>query len=126
MIAFSGCQDDIVDNPVVPAQTGEEIMFGSELTNIGTRTIYGDNPVDGAYPVYWEDGDQVAIYCPQAAQGKLVNYKSYTGNRQCFSFICSTKVNTDEAGLQWGTEEVHKFMDSTLQVPLLVQRMVKL
>lgn len=109
MIAFSGCQDDIVDNPVVPAQTGEEIMFGSELTNIGTRTIYGDNPVDGAYPVYWEDGDQVAIYCPQAAQGKLVNYKITPATDNASHSSAVTKVNTDEAGLQWGTEEVHKF-----------------
>ena len=48
-VALSGCQDDVVvEEPVVPAQTGDEITFGSSLvdTEIGTRTIYGDEPID--------------------------------------------------------------------------------
>lgn len=51
---LGSCKDDVVENLVVPAQTGDEIMFGSELTNMGTRTIYGDSPEGNAYPVYWE------------------------------------------------------------------------
>ena len=58
LIGMSGCQDDEIVEPVLPAQTGDEITFGSSLvdTEIGTRTIYGDEPIDGAYPVEWEDG----------------------------------------------------------------------
>ena len=80
-IGLSGCQDEITENSVIPAKTGDEITFGSSLTDIEeqTRTIYGDEPVtddNGTYyPVTWEDGDQIAIYCPEAAQGNMVYYK---------------------------------------------------
>lgn len=81
MVAMSSCQDEMVENPVTPAQTGDEITFGSSLTDIEeqTRTIYGDEPVtddNGTYyPVTWEDGDQIAIYCPEASNGNMVYYK---------------------------------------------------
>ena len=77
-LAFlAGCQDNLEEMPVVPAQTGDEITFGSSLTDVDaqTRTIYGDEPVNGAYPVTWEDGDQIAIYCPEASNGNMVYYK---------------------------------------------------
>lgn len=111
LLGFSGCQDEIEQEQVIPAQTGDEITFGSALTDIQTRTIYGENPVDGAYPVYWEkDGsDQIAIYCPQAAQGKLVKYSVKPDDENPEHSSTVTKVNTDEAGLQWGKDEVHKF-----------------
>ena len=51
-LAFlAGCQDNLEEMPVVPAQTGDEITFGSSLTDVDaqTRTIYGDEPVNGAY-----------------------------------------------------------------------------
>ena len=80
---LAGCQDNLEEMPVVPAQTGDEITFGSSLTDVDaqTRTIYGEDPVNGAYPVYWEaDGsDEISIYCPQAAQGNIVNYKVTPG-----------------------------------------------
>ena len=123
-VALSGCQDDVVvEEPVVPAQTGDEITFGSSLENTGvdTRTVYGDEPVNGAYPVYWEaDGsDQISIYCPEAAQGKIVNYKVtpqnpdeiYDGAQGDQSkSLYVTKVNSGEAGLQWGSnDKIHHF-----------------
>ena len=123
-VALSGCQDDVVvEEPVVPAQTGDEITFGSSLENTGvdTRTVYGDEPVNGAYPVYWEaDGsDQISIYCPEAAQGKVVSYKvtpqnpneMYDGSQGDQSkSLYVTKVNSEEAGLQWGSNnKTHHF-----------------
>ena len=47
MVAMSSCQDEIAEKPVTPAQTGDEITFGSALTDVDaqTRTIYGDKPV---------------------------------------------------------------------------------
>ena len=123
-VALSGCQDDVVvEEPVVPAQTGDEITFGSSLENTGvdTRTVYGDEPVNGAYPVYWEaDGsDQISIYCPEAAQGKVVSYKvtpqnpneMYDGSQGDQSkSLYVTKVNSEEAGLQWGSnDKTHHF-----------------
>ncbi len=112
LLFMGSCQDDaVVENQVVPAQTGDEITFGSSLvdTEIGARTIYGDEPIDGAYPVEWEDGDQISIYCPEAAQTKLVKYKVTPDGTNASTSSLVTKINEDEAGLQWGTEETHHF-----------------
>lgn len=111
LVGLSGCQDEVVENPVVPAQTGDEITFGSSLTDIEeqTRTIYGDKPVGGAYPVTWEEGDQIAIYCPEASNGNMVYYKVTPDGKDASKSSAVTKVNPDQAGLQWGQKEEHHF-----------------
>lgn len=111
MVAMSGCQDEVIEEPVIPAETGDEITFGSSLTDVDalTRTIYGDEPVNGAYPVTWEDGDHISIYCPEAAQTKIVKYKITPDSSNPSTSSAVTKVNPDEAGLQWGQEETHHF-----------------
>ena len=108
---WAGCQDNLEEMPVVPAQTGDEITFGSSLTDVDaqTRTIYGDEPVNGAYPVTWEDGDQIAIYCPEASNGNMVYYKVTPDETDASHSSAVTKVNPEQAGLQWGTEEEHHF-----------------
>lgn len=111
-IALIGCKDDVVvEKTVTPAQTGDEITFGSSLTDIEeqTRTIYGDKPVGGAYPVTWEDGDQIAIYCPEASNGNMVYYKVTPDGKDASHSSAVTKVNPDQAGLQWGQAEEHHF-----------------
>ena len=112
LLFMGSCQDDaVVENQVVPAQTGDEITFGSSLvdTEIGTRTIYGDEPINGAYSVEWEDGDQISIYCPEAAQTKIVKYKVTPDANTPSTSSLVTKINEDEAGLQWGAAETHHF-----------------
>ena len=117
MVAMSGCQDEVIEEPVIPAETGDEITFGSSLTDVDalTRTIYGDEPVlgeDGStyyYPVTWEDGDQIAIYCPEASNGNMVYYKVTPDKIDASHSSAVTKVNPDQAGLQWGAEEEHHF-----------------
>lgn len=111
-IALIGCKDDVVvEKTVTPAQTGNEITFGSSLTDIEeqTRTIYGDEPENGAYPVTWEDGDQIAIYCPEASNGNMVYYKVTPDENDASHSSAVTKVNPDQAGLQWGQAEEHHF-----------------
>lgn len=114
-IGLSGCQDEITENSVIPAKTGDEITFGSSLTDIEeqTRTIYGDEPVtddNGTYyPVTWEDGDQIAIYCPEASNGNMVYYKVTPDGKDASHSSAVTKVNPDQAGLQWGQAEEHHF-----------------
>lgn len=123
---LSSCSDDnfngTIENPV---QTGDEILFGSTLSgdaeviekSVGTRTVYGDRTSTGV-PVYWEaDGsDEIAIFCLQASQpaNHLVNYKvtpvlDEKGNpTQTAASVA--KVNTTEAGLQWGDRDAeHRF-----------------
>ena len=112
LLFMGSCQDDaVVENQVVPAQTGDEITFGSSLTDIEeqTRTIYGDVPENGAYPVTWEDGDQIAIYCPEASNGNMVYYKVTPDGKDASHSSAVTKVNPDQAGLQWGQAEEHHF-----------------
>ena len=109
LVVLGGCQDETTENLVVPAQTGDEITFGSSLTNVETRTIYGDEPINGEYPVSWENGDQISIYCPEAAQGKIVKYQITPDSQNPSKSSAVTKINADEAGLQWGQADVHHF-----------------
>ena len=113
LAALSSCQEDIVEEAVIPAQTGDEITFGSELDEQLTKTIYGDLvEVTGGtnyYPVKWEDGDHISIYCPEAAQTKIVKYKITPNSSNPSTSSAVTKVNPDEAGLQWGDAQTHHF-----------------
>lgn len=119
---LSSCSDDnfngTIENPV---QTGDEILFGSTLSgdaeviekSVGTRTVYGDRTSTGV-PVYWEaDGsDEIAIFCLQASQpaDHLVNYKVTPDSKDQATAATVAKVNTAEAGLQWGDPSTeHRF-----------------
>lgn len=108
-LLMTACQDTFKETPVEPAVTGDEITFGSSLTDIQTRTVYGDEPINGAYPVSWEDGDQISVYCPEAAQGKIVKYRITPDQNDPSWSAAVTKINADEAGLQWGQAETHHF-----------------
>lgn len=119
---LSGCADENLDNTVKnPVKSGEEIMFGSELSGDadvieakpGTRTVYGDRNKNGV-PVYWEaDGsDKIAIFCNQASQpaDHLVTYKITPDEADHAKAATVAKVNTSEAGLQWGDlDKEHRF-----------------
>ena len=123
VVALSGCQDEEIVKPVNPAKTGEEITFGSSLYDAETRTEYGMDPVNGAYPVYWEEGDQISIYCPQSNNTQRVLYsvtpqdpnKQYEGSEGVLvsgdksKSEAVTKLYEDKPGLQWGAEDVHEF-----------------
>lgn len=119
---FSGCADENLDNTVKnPVKSGEEIMFGSKLSGDadvieskpGTRTVYGDRTTTGV-PVYWEaDGsDKIVIFCNQASQpaDHLVTYKITPDETNHAIAASVAKVNTNEAGLQWGDLDTeHRF-----------------
>ena len=124
---LSSCSDDSLDNGktvVNPVQTGDEIIFGSSLSDnanmIESRTVYGDRTETGV-PVYWEDdgSDTIAIFCNQASQpaNHLVHYKvmpetedlNKDGKPDKHQAHSVTKVNT-AAGLQWGApDKEHRF-----------------
>ena len=98
-----------------PVQTGDEINFGiSTPGEVKTRTIYG-TPVDngdgtGYFPVYWEQDDEIAIYCPQAVQPatQLVHYKITPDPNDKSTSSAVTRVG--DVGLQWGDrDEEHRF-----------------
>lgn len=124
---FCSCADDIIDggnDKVVdnPVKEGTEILFGSSLsTDVDdimsnanrneTRTVYGDRTGTGV-PVYWDpEGDEVAIFCAQASQpaSRLVNYIVKPESENSYNSGTVTKVNPEEAGLQWGSADEHRF-----------------
>lgn len=115
VLALGSCQDDVVENVVsTPVQTGDEITFGPSLPNaIGTRTSYGEavGTVEngGYYPIEWEEGDEIAIFCPQASQpaSQLVNYKITPDENDPTHSVAVTKIG--DVGLQWGNEDAHRF-----------------
>lgn len=117
MVSAISCKDDnIVDTVVNPVKVGDEIGFGTSLPQDGiqTRTAYGNPVVDpesgtGYFPVYWENGDEIAIYCPQASMpaSKLVYYT--IGVSTTTSSTAETVTKIGDAGLQWGSEDLHKF-----------------
>lgn len=99
----------------IPVQTGDEINFGiSTPDKVDTRTEYGTPTQDAEgnwyFPVYWEQDDEIAIYCPQASQpaSQLVNYKITPNSENPATSSAVTKIG-DGAGLQWGTEDEHRF-----------------
>lgn len=119
---LSSCSDDnfngTIENPV---QTGDEILFGSTLSGdaevieskVESRTVYGDRTSSGV-PVYWEEdgSDEIAIFCLQASQpaDHLVNYKVTPDSKDQATAATVAKVNTAEAGLQWGDRDTeHRF-----------------
>lgn len=116
MMTAAGCQDDTVVSTIEnPVQTGDEISFGMSLPQNGveSRTAYGTPVVNGDgtgyFPVYWENGDEIAIYCPQASMpaSKLVHYTIGVSSDKSSTAETVTKIG--DAGLQWGSEDLHKF-----------------
>lgn len=112
---LSSCSDDSLDNGktvVNPVQTGDEIIFGSKLSGdaADSRTVYGDRTTTGV-PVEWTSGDQIAIYCPQSSQpaSHLVNYNVTPDTENPSTALEVTKEKAEEAGLQWGSSDVHEF-----------------
>lgn len=121
MFFGAACTDDLGENKVQnPVQVGDEILFGSTISDdadvIESRTVYGDC-TDTGIPVYWkEEGDSVAIFCPQASQpaSKLVTYlvkpqMGTDGEPTNGSESVTAQVNPGEAGLQWGNAATHRF-----------------
>lgn len=109
---LAGCSDEI-DNGTAknPVQEGEEILFGSSLSDEAeSRTIYGNRDKEGV-PVNWVDGDEIAIFCKEtsAPANHLVNYKITANPDKPSQASEVMKVDPNAAGLQWGKEKIHNF-----------------
>lgn len=113
LLVLGSCTEK--ENIGTPVQTGDEIHFGfSTPDKVDTRTVY-DAPTQDAdgnwyFPVYWEQDDEIAIFCPQASQPatQLVDYKITPDTNNPATSSAVTKIG-DGAGLQWGTEDEHRF-----------------
>ena len=118
---LSSCSDDSLDNGktvVNPVQTGDEIIFGSSLsdnTDMESRTVYGDRTTTGV-PVYWSSDekkpDTIAIYCMQSSQpaDHLVKYIVRPSKSNQAVAASVDKLDPNAAGLQWGDRSTpHRF-----------------
>lgn len=102
-----GCQDEDEAGVVQPTP-GEEVQFGAALEQTAdTRTIYGEE-ANNAFPIYWEQDDQVIISSPDCLTGRSsatyrVNVETATQN------YASSLEKTGDAGLQWGDASTGDF-----------------
>lgn len=113
MACLAGCSDNSLDNGMAknPVQEGEEILFGSSLSDeVESRTVYGDRDKEGV-AVNWVDGDEIAIFCKETSQpaNHLVNYKITPNEKDPTKASEVMKVDPNAAGLQWGKDELHHF-----------------
>lgn len=110
LLFAAACQKDNLDGIENPVKAGDEIGFGTVLPeNIQSRTIYGDpDAVNRVFPVYWENGDEIAIYCPQSPNVNLVNYVIGVSGKQ--QNIAESVTKVGDVGLQWSAkDDLHKF-----------------
>lgn len=125
---FSCTDDEIVNGGRTPANPGDEILFSANQNSNGfndtdhpnTRTHYGhyDETDKGHYAIYWDNGDHIAIYSPQARatetdtpdRGKEQDYKILLNESNADSQKGTlSKINPSDVGLQWGEADEHDF-----------------
>lgn len=116
LAAAAACQrEELVEQVYNPAPVGDEVQFAAVhgiFTSNGpeTKTIYGDRDGD-SYPIYWINGDQIGIYCPQSsypAPYPQYDYKVEVDNATSTTGTLA-KINPDANGLQWGDTDIHDF-----------------
>ena len=103
---FAGCsEDELTKGP--GAQVGDEVQFGLSLSNLDTRTVYGEETKTG-FPIYWVNGDKVRVASPQCLSGRnsaeyAIAVESATQN------YATSMTKTGDAGVQWGTAKTADF-----------------
>ena len=103
---FAGCsEDELTKGP--GAQVGDEVQFGLSLSNLATRTIYGEETKTG-FPIYWVNGDKVRVASPQCLSGRnSAEYQiAVTDPGQNFA---SSMTKTGDYGVQWGNAATADF-----------------
>ena len=112
---LAGCSEDVItnDTQAVEKHVGDEIMFGGSASydtnrpTKATRTEYGgyENIANGAEPVYWTQGDDVRVYCPEA-RFQMSDYDvNVTGSK----VITTSLSRRGDYSLQWGESLSHTF-----------------
>lgn len=102
---FAGCsEDELTKGP--GAKVGDEVQFGLSLSNLGTRTVYGEeyrdeNTKTDKFPIYWVNGDKVRVASPQCLSGRnSAEYQiAVDGATQNYA---TNMTKTGDYGVQWG------------------------
>ena len=96
---FAGCsEDELTKGP--GAKVGDEVQFGLSLSNLDTRTVYGEESSSG-FPIYWVNGDKVRVASPQCLSGRnSAEYQiAVDGATQNYA---TNMTKTGDYGVQWG------------------------
>ena len=103
---FAGCSEDELTKGS-GAKVGDDVQFGLSLSNLDTRTVYGEETSTG-FPIYWVNGDKVRVASPQCLSGR--NSAEYAiavdGATQNYA---DNMTKTGDAGVQWGTAATADF-----------------
>ena len=99
---FAGCSEDELTKGS-GAKVGDEVQFGLSLSNLDTRTIYGEETKTG-FPIYWVNGDKVRVASPQCLSGRnSAEYEiAVDGTTQNYA---TSMTKTGDVGVQWGDED---------------------
>lgn len=105
LVVLGGCSDDLGG---VPVSEGAPIRFSAYVDKAKSRTYYGEyDATNNAWPVYWENGDEVLVYCPEA----------HTDGSQIATYTLSVDDNDNDVvelisglnELKWGNAPEHNF-----------------
>lgn len=101
----SSCQDE--EQASIQPATGEEVQFGVAL-EAGSRTIYGEE-ANGAFPIYWVNGDQVVISSPDCESSGYPSATYQVSVDNAMQNYASSLNKTGEIGVRWGDSETADF-----------------
>lgn len=108
LFMVSGCSDNLDSDYQI--LEGEPIRFAAYIEDTNSRTSYGEL-TEGKWPIYWENNDQVLVYCPQA-HSDGANMATYTVTDNTNVGTSGEKDTYKLEGLntlKWGSTNMHHF-----------------
>ena len=109
LLAFLVCSCQDEEQASIQPATGEEVQFGVALEgNATSRTIYGEE-ANGAFPIYWVNGDQVIISSPQCVSSGYPSATYQVTTEGATQNYASSLDKTGEIGVRWGDSETADF-----------------
>lgn len=101
------CQDE--EQGSVQPTPGQDVQFGVALEQSVSRTVYGDR--DGnAFPIYWENGDEVIVSSPECAEKDGVGSATYKVSVENTTQNYATSLDkTGDIGVRWGDNTTGNF-----------------
>lgn len=102
-LALLACSCQTEDLDGIQPTPGQDVQFGASLEKGATRTVYGDRDGD-AFPIYWQNGDEVIVSSPDCAEEGGVGsatYKVNVGDNTTQNYATSLD-KTGDIGVRWG------------------------
>ncbi len=101
-LALLACSCQTEDLDGIQPTPGQDVQFGASLDKGATRTVYGDRDGD-AFPIYWQNGDEVIVSSPECASeggvGSATYKVSVDGQTQNYA---TSLDKTGDIGVRWG------------------------